>query len=214
MIRGEGKMQNLLNDEKINKFKGEQSIETELNAALNLAYYFTKKGNLQPDGLKMSMTVTTSCHPFSLIKTSRRGSTEDHLKTILMSHIEHLQQKSSIDQDAPLFPGYFGESGEKKLQRHISDYAIERDFNAVKKALRANQYQQQAQADDDFESRVKKIAQSTGRSERTIARSLGEAPAARISSRGQGKKLSDDDPRRLLADAGYGGSVARNSGAR
>ena len=108
-------MQYLLNDEKIAKSKAEIDSD-ELNTVLNLALYFTKKRicSLRIKDVYDGMDILPSIIPD---ENKPPRQTEEPLKTILMSYIKQLGQKTSpIEQDAPLFPLYFGESGEKKTQ--------------------------------------------------------------------------------------------------
>jgi hypothetical protein len=185
-------MQNLLNDQKIEKSKAKVD-KVELNTALNLAYFFSKKRicGLRIKDVYDGSNILSSIKP-DADKPPRQ--TEDGLKDILRGHIGYLQTRQLIDQDVPLFPGYFGNSGEKKLQRHISDYSIHRDFNALKKALIADQYNQPAQSGDNSSNQIKAIAGSTGKSERTIARSLNMTPKPSTGSIGHVKKLRGNDP--------------------
>ena len=184
-IKGDSNMQNLLNGQKIKNSRVKIN-ETELNTALNLAHHFT---NERICNIKIKDVYDSSdILPFIESDINKPIKTEEHLKNILKFHINYLQEKNLLGQNKPLFPGYIGDSGKKKLQRHVR-FSNYRDFNSLRKALRANQYKQLVQAGDNLESRMQKIAKSTGRSARTIARSLSNAPIMSSPSTKQSMKL-------------------------
>jgi len=189
-------MQYLLNDQKIADSSANIDRD-ELNTALNLAFYFTKKRICSLrikdvyDGQDILPLIV-----FDIKKPPRE--TEESLKSILTSHIDYLQKKHLIGQEVPLCPGYFGNNGEKQLQRHIQKFSNHRDFNALKKALRADQYKKLTQENGDSRSRVKKISTITGKSVRTIVGSLYKAPVSSTPFMKRGMKFRGDDQLRFL----------------
>jgi hypothetical protein len=188
-------MQDLLKDQ--GKITSKAKIDrTELNTLLNLAYYFPEKRICK---LKIGdVYVGSNILPFiefDINKSPRK--TEASLESILNSHIKYLiQKKHPVDQDSPLFPGYFDNNNnysvDRKLKRHIFDFAKYKNFDSIIKYLRRDQYQQLVQAGNHPRRAIQIIAESTGKSPRAIALSLG-VPFVSDPSIKQGRKLKKSD---------------------
>lgn len=55
-------------------------------------------------------------------------------RAALLNYIRYLQSKSySTNPDEPLFPPYYGQSGQKTLMRHIKQHTNFRDFHVLRK---------------------------------------------------------------------------------
>lgn len=138
-----------------------------LNSALELGYsFFFPKKDLYSfkvrdvfDGNKVLDRIT---------RGNKNISTLPALEVFLKQHIQYLREHYSIEQNAPLFPGYEGESGKKKLQRHIRKYSIYRDFHDLIYESYKNANKNILNNDLDQKERLKEISRVTGKSERAI----------------------------------------------
>jgi len=184
----------LLNDEKIAKSKTDVD-KIQLNAALELAYYFKKRiiCSLMLQDVYDGKNILTSIR-FDPNEAPR--PTSEPLKAILQTYIAHLLNGISVDQNSPLFPVYWGENGGKKLQRHIKNFSDYGDFNEIKKILRG-QSSGQLKADKlDSKSRIREISEQAGITERAVRLSLGEinnpSSSEYLSKKWRFVKLLDD----------------------
>ena len=144
-----------------------------LNSALELGYsYFFPKENLC--SFKVGDVFDGNNVLDRVIRGNKHIDTSPELKAFFTQHIEYLRQHYSVEQDAPLFPGYEGKSGKKKLQRHIRKYSTYWDFHELVNESYKNAEKTISNKDLDIKERLKEISRITGKSERAIKHSLYE----------------------------------------
>ena len=166
-------MQDYLDKTKAREYSGIVD-ETVFNTALELfaEHGFSKKriSEIKIRDIYDSKDVKTEI----VIKSKKGGErTTEKLKNILTPYILYLTNKYSAQSNAPSFPGYEGDSGQKKLQRHVKLYSNYRDLNELKKTSRNKLIKSMADAGKPLGDRVDQIAAVVGISSRMVKRSLG-----------------------------------------
>ncbi len=167
-------MQDYLNKTKASDYSGIID-ETVFNTALEI---FAEHGFLKK---RISEIKIRDIYDGKDVKTeieidTKKGlvKTAKDLKNILAQYIKYLTANGySIDYDAPLFPGYKGKNGPKKLLMHVQNYSLFHDLNELKKTVRKKLSNQMADNGIPLNKRVDQIAAVTGTSSRMVKRSLG-----------------------------------------
>jgi len=110
----------------------------------------------------------------------------DKAKEALLEYIQHLQQSTvtPLLSGTHLFPGYFGTSGLKRLDRHLEDYSL--SFNLLREEGIKHLFAELVNDDVDRKIAKKKAATQFGKSPRSLEDRL------RGITRGPGHK--DDAP--------------------
>lgn len=142
-----------------------------LNSALEMGYsYFFPKENL------CSFKVGDVFDGNNILARITRGNknidTSPALEDFLKQHIQYLRQHYSVAQDAPLFPGYEGKSGKRKLHRHIREYSIYSNFHKLIDESYRNVNKTLLDKGLDLNQRLAEISRLTGKTERGIKCSL------------------------------------------
>lgn len=160
-----------LREDKISKAKRVKIDKNIFNAALELAHtYFFQKNSI------CELKVKDVFDGKNILPQIKRGDgtikTSAKLQGFFAGHLKYLKNKYSDNQEAPLFPEYYGKGGEKKFQRNIKIFSSYTDFHDLIRSSYRTAYDKIFAATKDRKKSLSIISDASGKSAREIEMSL------------------------------------------